>query len=341
MPADSAASSPSRFWLVTAMAVIVVVWSLNYSIAKIGFGYLRPLALASFRIVAAGLAMIPLAVYCELAARRQAGRAQRQGQVTQCQAGSAQRQAASELTGGPRRTTRGDLWTYAYLGFFGIFLNQGSFTLGLSRTSVGHSAIVVATGPIFILLAACTQGLERLTRRKVLGLTVAFAGAMVLGAGRGWDLRSVGSQGDLLTFGAVISVTIFTVLAKRVARFHDALRLNAYNAVFAGLFASPVAIWQGLELTRAGAWGAVGWQGWAVVCYMGVLSSALCYSLYFWVLRALPPSKLGALSYLQPVVGTPFAALVLGEPLTSDLVAGGALILAGVYTIESDTSEEA
>jgi len=302
------------------MAVMVVVWSLNYTIAKIGFGHLRPVALASFRIVVAGLAMMPVAVYCELAGRRQTG---------------------ASLTGGPRRTWRGDLWTYAYLGFFGIFLNQGSFTLGLSRTSVGHSAIVVATSPILILLAACTQGLERLTRRKVLGLTVAFAGALVLGAGRGWDLRSVGAQGDLLTFGAVISVTIFTMLAKRVARFHDALRLNAYAAIFAGLFALPVAVWQGLELTRAGGWGGIGWQGWAVVGYMGVLSSALCISLYFWVLRSLPPSKLGALSYLQPVVGTPFAALVLGEPLTRDLVAGGMLVLAGVYTIESDTSEVA
>jgi len=163
---------------------------------------------------------------------------------------------------------------------------------------------------------------------------------VVLGAGRGWDLSSAGSRGDLLTFFAVISVTIFTILAKRVARSHDALQLTAYNAIFAGLFALPVAIWQVRELTRAGEWDAIGWQGWAVVCYMGVLSSALCISLYFWVLRSVPPSKLGALSYLQPVVGTPFAALVLGEPLTRDLVAGGALILAGVYTIESDSSEK-
>jgi drug/metabolite transporter (DMT)-like permease len=72
---------------------------------------------------------------------------------------------------------------------------------------------------------------------------------------------------------------------------------------------------------------------------MGVLSSAVCISLYFWVLRWLPPSKIGALSYLQPIVGTPFAALVLGEPMTRDLLSGGALILAGVYTIESDRSE--
>jgi len=56
-------------------------------------------------------------------------------------------------------------------------------------------------------------------------------------------------------------------------------------------------------------------------------------------LRWLPPSKIGALSYLQPVVGTPFAAMVLGEPLTRDLLSGGKLILAGVYAIESDRSE--
>lgn len=299
-------------WLVAAMAVIVVIWSLNYTVAKIGFGHMRPAALASLRIVVAGLAMIPVAVYSALAGQ---GR-------------------------GAKQVSARDLWTYAYLGFFGIFLNQGIFTLGLSLTSVGHSAIVVATAPVFILLAACAQGLERLTSRKVLGLAVAFAGAVVLGAGRGWDLSSAGSRGDLLTFVAVISVTIFTIRAKRVARSYDALQLNAYMAIFAGLFALPVALWQGLEMTRAGEWATVGWQGWATVCYMGVLSSALCISLYFWVLRSVPPSKLGALSYLQPVVGTPFAALVLGEPLTRDLVAGGALILAGVYTIESDSSEK-
>jgi drug/metabolite transporter (DMT)-like permease len=319
VPADSAAPSPSRFSLVTAAVVIVVVWSLNYTVAKIGFLHLRPPALASFRIVVAGLAMIPVAVYCETLGRRRAGR------------------ALFRATG---RSPWSDLWTYAYLGFFGMFLNQGSFTLGLSRTSVGHSSIIAATAPIFILLAAWSRGLERLTRRKVLGLAVALAGALVLGAGRGWDLRSVGSQGDLLVFGAVVSVTIFTVLAKRVGPFHDTLRLNAYSIMFAGLFALPVALWQGWELTRTGGWGAVGWQGWATVFYTGVLSSAMCISLYFWVLRWLPPSKLGALSYLQPLLGTPFAALVLGEPLTRDLVTGGALILIGVYTIESDRSEE-
>ena len=319
MREDSTRPNPLLIRLVAAMVFVVLVWSINYTVAKIGFHYVRPLALAAFRILVAGLAMLPVAVFCALRERRQAGAGQ---------------------AGRLKRMSRRDLWNFACLGFFGIFLNQGIFTVGLSMTSVGHSAIVVATTPIFILLAACMQGLERLTWRKVLGLIVAFAGAVVLGAGRGWDLNSAGSRGDLLTLLACISVTIFTVLGKRVARSYDALQLMAYNVTIAGLFALPVAVWQARVLIRAGEWDDIGWQGWAAVGYMGVLSSAVCISLYFWVLRSLPPSKLGALSYLQPVVGTPFAALVLGEPLTRDLLAGGTLILAGVYTIESDASEK-
>lgn len=300
------------------MAFTVLVWSINYTVAKIGFHYVRPLALASFRITLAGLVMLPVATWCALQARRQsaAGRASRL-----------------------KRAAWGDLWNFACLGFFGIFLNQGTFTVGLSMTSVGHSSIIVATTPIFILLAAWTQGLERLTSRKVWGLGIAFVGALVLGAGRGWDVRSTGSRGDLLIFAACMSVVTFIVLGKRIAHSYDSLQLMAYNVTFAGLFALPVAVWQARVLMRAGEWEAIGWQGWAAVAYMGVLSSAVCISLYFWVLRWLAPSKLGALSYLQPVIGTPFAALVLGESLTRDLLSGGALVLAGVYTIESDAPE--
>ena len=310
---------PSHLKLIAVMAFTVLIWSINYTVAKIGFHYVRPLALASFRIVAAGVAMLPVAIWCAVEQHRQAAA----GRVSRL-----------------KRIKRGDLWNFACLGFFGIFLNQGIFTVGLSMTSVGRSAIVVATTPIFILLAAWTQGLERLTSRKVLGLAVAFAGALVLGAGRAWDVRSAGSRGDFLTFLACMSVVIFTVLGKRMAKSYDSLQLMAYNVTFAGLFALPIAVWQAWALMQAGEWNAIGWQGWASVAYMGVLSSAVCISLYFWVLRWLPPSKIGSLSYLQPVVGTPFAALVLGEPMTRDLLSGGALILAGVYTVESDASEQ-
>jgi drug/metabolite transporter (DMT)-like permease len=310
---------PSHAHLIIVMALTVLIWSINYTVGKIGFHYLRPMALASYRVFIAGVAMLPVAFWCALQRRRA--------------------EAAGEPT--PlKRIELGDLWNFACLGFFGIFLNQGLFTVGLSMTSVGRSAIIVGTTPIFILLAAWMQKLERLTERKVFGLAVAFVGAVVLGAGRNFDLRSTGSQGDFLTFIACLAVVVFTVLGKKMAKSYDPLQLMAYNVVFAGVFSVPFAAWETRAMIRAGEWGATGWQGWAAALYMGVLSSGLCIPLYFWVLRWVPPSKVGALSYLQPVVGTPFAALVLGESMTRDLLSGGALILLGVYAIESDPTAD-
>jgi drug/metabolite transporter (DMT)-like permease len=308
---------PSAPRLFVVMALTVAIWSINYTVGKVGFHYMRPLALGMYRVVIASVTMLPVAIWCAVRQRR------------------------AEAAGTPtllKRIQPADLFNFACLGFFGIFVNQGLFTIGLSMTSVGRSAIVVATTPIFILLAAWMLRMEHLTLRKVIGLALAFVGAVVLGAGREWNLSSTGSLGDLLTLIASLAVVIFTILGKRMAKSYDALQLMAYNVTLAGLFALPIATWQAWSMIRTGEWGAIGWQGWAAAAYMGILSSALCIPLYFWVLRWLPPSKIGALSYLQPVVGTPFAALVLGEPMTGDLLSGGVLILAGVYAIESDRS---
>ncbi len=310
--AERPLKTPAKISIHIVMIFTVLVWSINYTVAKIGLAHVRPLALAAFRITAAGISMLPVALYCALRQRRR---------------------------GGSRLPKGSQWWTFARLGFFGIFLNQGAFTIGLSMTSVGHSSIIVATTPVFIMLAAWLHGIEALNRRKILGLAIAFAGALVIAEASGWNIDSAGLRGDLLTFCSCLSVVVFTVLSKRTAKSYDALQLMAYNVVFAGVFALPVAIWQAAVLRRAGEWSAIGWQGWGSVIYMGALSSAVCISLYFWALRWLPPSKVGAFSYMQPILGAPFAAIFLREPLTADLISGGALILAGVYAIESDRSE--
>ena len=53
------------------MAFVVAVWSINYTVAKIGFRYVPPLALASFRVFVAGVVMLPVATWLAVAERRQ------------------------------------------------------------------------------------------------------------------------------------------------------------------------------------------------------------------------------------------------------------------------------
>jgi drug/metabolite transporter (DMT)-like permease len=69
--------------------------------------------------------------------------------------------------------------------------------------------------------------------------------------------------------------------------------------------------------------------------YMAVLSSAVAYIFYFWLLRYLEASQLGAFTYLLPVLATVLGIWWLGEHGSAMQIVGGALALAGVYWVES------
>jgi drug/metabolite transporter (DMT)-like permease len=113
------------------------------------------------------------------------------------------------------------------------------------------------------------------------------------------------------------------------------VHLNAYSNFCAALVVLPVALWQLLKISESGGLASVGWQGWGAVLYMGVLASAICFWLYFWALRSMAASQLASLNYLQPFFATLLGVALLGEKLTTPFLAGGALVIAGVYIIQS------
>jgi drug/metabolite transporter (DMT)-like permease len=295
------------------IGVMVLSWSLNFVFGKTGLAYLPPLTLASFRVVLASLLMVPIyAVYLWRASRRGAG----------------------ERPGSRVRFSGRDWKTFVQLGLLGVAGNQMFFTVGLSYTTVGHSALIIGTGPISILFLAWALGLEALTVKKLLGMGLAFGGVAVLAAEKGLSLQSATLRGDLITLAGSLAFALYTVLGKRAAAVYDSVAMNAFNYFAGGLVVLPVAIWQGMRLSRAVGWRAVAWQGWAAVAYMAVFASVVAYLIYFWVLKYMSASRLGAFSYLHPLFTTGLGIGLLGERVTHSLLAGGALVVAGVYLIE-------
>jgi len=292
---------------------MVACWSLNFIVGKVGLEHLSPLTLASFRVVLAGIIMAP--IYFLLRPRSTPAR---------------QRTSPS---------TRREWRTFALLGVLGVVLNQVCFTVGLNYTTVGHSALIIGMGPILVLLLACAQGLESLTAKKALGVTLAFGGVMVLAAEHDLSLRSGTLLGDLITFTGSFAFALYTVLGKKVAAVYDSVSMNAYNYLAGGILVLPLAVYEALRLGRAGGWAAVGWKGWAALGYMAAFASVLAYLIYFWVLRHMTASRLGALSYLHPVMTTLLGVVLLGEKLSRSLLLGGGLVLAGVALIESGPRE--
>jgi len=314
---SSEGRAPSRPIIASLIGLIVVIWAVNFIAAKIGLRHFPPLTMASFRVCGAGVVMIPF----YLGLRRL-------------------RFFAQAAAARKRRFTRQDAWTFLYLGFFGVSVNQFCFTLGLHYTAVSHSAIIVGMGPIYTLILAVLLRMERATWHKAVGMAIAFTGIAVLASEQGISTHSSSLLGDAITMTGSLGFAMYAVLGKRVAHDYDALTMTAYNHFAGALVVLPLAVHQAWMLGAAGNWRAVPWQGWAAILYMGLFGSAVAYLLYYWLLRYLEASQLSAFTYLLPVLASVLGILTLGEKGSWTQILGGALALGGVYWTESGRTSQ-
>ena len=308
---SSRGRAPSRPAIAASIGVLVVVWAGNFIAAKIGLLYLAPLAMASFRVVLAGVVMIPVYWSClRFSAFAEAAELRSRGFLAR------------------------DFWTFVYLGFFGVSVNQMCFTIGLHFTSVSHSAVIVGLSPIYILVLAVLFRLERATGRKVAGMLVALAGVVVLASENGISTHSPSIEGDAITMAGSLGFAIYGVLGKRVAGRYDTLTMTAFTHFAGSLIVLPLAIHEARTLYTTGHWEQP-WRVGAALMYMAVFSSALAYVFYFWLLRYLEASQLGAFTYLLPVLATILGIVWLGEKGSWTQILGAVMSLGGVYWIES------
>ena len=304
--------APGRIVLGASIGLVILIWAVNFIAAKIGLRSLPAVTLASFRVVLAGAVMLPFYRFCSrLPAFAEAAESRR------C------------------KFTARDLWTFLYIGFFGVVMNQVCFTVGLRYTSVSHAAVIVGMGPIYTLVLAVLFQLESATWRKAIGMAIAFGGVAVLALENGISAHSPSVLGDAITMTGSIGFAMYVVLGKRLGGRYDPLTITAFSHYSGAVIVLPVAIYRAVLLGSAEQWRAIAWTGWAAMLYMAIFSSAVAYVFYFWLLRYLEASQLSAFTYLLPVVATILGIVWLGEKGSWGQVLGGVLALSGVYWIES------
>jgi len=301
---------PSRSVIAISITLLMTIWAVNFLVVKVGLRYLPALTFASFRIVAAGLFMVAIAPVC----RRLPMFASRSDKA---------------------RITSRDLFTFAYLGFFGVAINQFCFTLGLRYTNVTHSSIIVGLAPIYTLTLVVLLRLERLTCRKAVGMGVAFAGVAILASATGISHRSPTPLGDAITMCGSLGFATYVVLGKRVSAIYDALTMTTWNFIFGAAIVLPIAIQQAVSIHVLQAWRTIPLRAWGCVVFTGLFSSTLAYLFYYWLLRYLEASQLASFSYLLPVSASGLSIVFLGERGSYVELLGGLLALLGVYWIES------
>jgi drug/metabolite transporter (DMT)-like permease len=290
------------FVLYTLISLMTLAWSANFIIGKVALREFPPLLLGTLRILLAGIFLAPLYWRKARASGRRLWPAQ----------------------GVPM---------LAFLAVCNVG-NQLLFLSGLSRTSAAHSAWVIGTSPIFVLLIAARLGLEQITARKAAGMAVAFTGVAVLAeqASRQHALPHTEATlaGDAITLGATILFALYAAYGKKATEAHGTVVVNGFAFIGGAVLLAPVALWQ----ARGFPFAEVTAAGWISLLYMALFPTTICYLIYYYALTRISASRVAAFVYLEPVIATLMAVAFLGERITPPLAIGGTVILAGVFLTE-------
>ena len=181
--------------------------------------------------------------------------------------------------------------------------------------------------PFGVLLAAIIFK-EKPGLQRIFGILVSFAGIILL-------VGQPSLEGQLLAIvltgsGALVWAT-GQIMVKRLGNMVNSFSLIAWVGVFSG----PQMIIASL-LIEDGQWTAVknaSWVGWGTVVYLGLIMTALGYGVWYRVLSRNPVSQVMPVLLALPVITMLSSMVLLGEQPTQAILAGGAVVLAGIGII--------
>ena len=207
-----------------------------------------------------------------------------------------------------RSIERKDNLVFLGLGILAIPINQGFFLFGLQWTTAGHSALLYALTPLFVLLLAAWKLRERITAGRVIGILLAFAGVVAVLFERGISFASNQFTGDVLVLIAVVSWAFFTVLGKPYIKKYGAMVVTARAMTYGTLLFVPLGGFSMFGFDPK----AVAPDAWAGLLYCAIGTSVIAYTLWYWALHFIDAAQVAVFNNLQPIIAAFFGWLLLG-----------------------------
>lgn len=199
--------------------------------------------------------------------------------------------------------------------------------------SSGLAALLAATIPIWMALLEWFSGSGRLTPRKVAGLTLGFTGVGILVAPAIGHLDA--SMPFFIAVGAMQLSSICWnagTLYSRRGPAGDPLANSVIQMLSAGIVVTSAAFAIGNRPTAA----MFSLRSTAALLYLALFGSVIAYSAYNYAISRLSAGKVSSYAYVNPAVAVLTGVLLLGEPVTPQMIAAMIVILAGVALIQLD-----
>jgi len=232
------------------------------------------------------------------------------------------------------KLTRRDLPQLALLAAIGFVINKILEYGGLSLTTASDVALLITSESIFTAALSWLVLRERFKPLTGAALLLGLAGVYLIVErsvipnipSGGGALRVVG---DLMVVLALVFESFYTVRGKALLIKHPPLLITAVAIVGSTIFWIPLA---GVDIVLHG-WHPPGLVAWLGIGWLAIMSTVIAYLAWFKGLAKIDGSAAASTLFIQPLLGTTLAILLLRDQLLPTTVAGGIMIIASVYLI--------
>ncbi len=218
---------------------------------------------------------------------------------------------------------------FQLLVFTLMFIVQLSlFYVGVSRTKASHATLLSNLLPFFILFFAHFFIPEdRITKRKILGILMGFAGVCVL------FLWKKGEKTDLQFGDFIIIIVVFiwasrTVYMKKIIDGFEYFHLVFYPMLFSvPMFFIGALLWDDPMLFKLDI------KVLSSLLYQSLVTASFGFLAWTSLLKKYGATSLHSFIFIMPVSGVLLSNLLLGEPLTLNLLFALLFIVTGILLI--------
>jgi drug/metabolite transporter (DMT)-like permease len=196
----------------------------------------------------------------------------------------------------------------------------------------GIAALLVATVPLLVVVLRAVTG-DRPRAATVAGVLIGFAGLVLLVLWGGGGSRVVPLAGALLVVFAACSWSVGSFLSRWVTLPADPFVATVYEMVAGSLVLLGAGAargeFRGFDPAE------VSGRSWLALAYLLTAGSLVAFTAYVWLLHHAPISLVATYAYVNPVVAVALGALLIAEPITRQVLLGGAVIVLGVALVVS------
>ena len=231
-----------------------------------------------------------------------------------------------------------------WLAFFGMGIFNNVIPMSLivfsqNSISVGLASILNSITPLFtILVAHMTTNDERLTFRKLVGISFGIMGVVMLMGPELVDNFGVAALGEWACLGAALSYACANTFGRRFVQLGTKPMQTAFGQVVAStVILAPLVIVVDQPWTISDP----GFLPVLSILALGLFCTALAYVIYFQILARSGATAIALVTFMIPPSAILMGWLALGEQISSQDFLGMSLIGVGLFSVNRQSNRKA